>query len=404
MRRVLLIALLAVAAVLLGAIPVRSQSRDADRPRIHAAHTDLETGVVTIEGEGFGRRIPRVTIDHHELAVLSSSPTEILALLSPVIPGAYRLTVYTRRGKDHEDTIDITIGTVGPQGPEGPEGPAGLQGLTGDAGATGLAGPQGLAGPTGATGPQGPAGPAGPPGDVGPQGPVGAQGAQGPQGEMGLAGPIGPAGDVGPQGPVGPQGAQGAQGEVGLQGPAGPAGATGDVGPQGPIGPPGPQGVPGETGLPGPQGLAGATYLTQRTWSESTVVACCNWVTLVPSRFQANTAGGPLLIQMSISMTGGADATCAPFVDDQWAGAFVNLPGWNAPTPFWREGIIKTGSPALSWHQWRPSRIYPGVPSGLHNFEVRCASNAQIPPALSLLSVNDPTGAIYSYISVLELK
>jgi hypothetical protein len=105
---------------------------------------------------------------------------------------------------------------------------------------------------------------------------------------------------------------------------------------------------------------------------------------------------------MSISMTGGADATCAPFIDDQWAGAFANLPGWNAPTPFWREGIIKTGSPALSWHQWRTSRIYPGVPSGLHNFEVRCATNSQ----MGAMSVNDSTsiGTFYSYISVLELK
>jgi hypothetical protein len=137
----------------------------------------------------------------------------------------------------------------------------------------------------------------------------------------------------------------------------------------------------------------------QHTWNASTAVVCCNWVTLVPSKFQAATTGGALVIQVSISMAGGSNATCAPFIDGVWAGSFEPLPGSGATTPFWREGIIHTGD--AWWHEWRTTRVYPKVPAkDPHDFEVRCATDSP----WAGLSVNDPSGVFYSYMSVQEIK
>lgn len=415
MRRFLVVSLLVIAALSFSATPARSKSNDADSPRIHEAHADLETGVLTIQGEGFGRRIPRVTIDHQELAVLSSSPTQILALLSPIVPGTYRLTVYTRKGKEHEDTIDITIGTIGPQGPEGAQGLVGAQGLAGAVGPAGPAGPQGPAGPTGATGPQGSAGPQGaqgPVGSTGEMGPQGPAGSVGPTGEMGPAGPAGPQGEMGPQGPkgdtgpqgltgpqgsAGPIGATGPQGSQGEMGPQGPAGVAGPAGPMGPVGPIGPAGATGPQGLQGPAGPAGATYMGQQTWNTQSLVGCCNFTLLSGSPLVVTTSGGTLLIQMNISMTGGSHSSCAPFVDNAWAGSFLPLPS-TAPTsvaPSWREGLMQTSGGG--WHQWSPTRAYPSVPAGTHTFDVRCVTDA------GALQVNNAAG-IFSSFSVTELK
>lgn len=386
MRRFLVVTLLVLAAVLLRPVPARSQSsasRGADSPRIHEAHADLEAGVLIIEGEGFGRRIPRVTLDHQALAVLSSSPTQILAVLPPIVPGAYRLTVLTRKGKDHEDTIDITIGTIGPSGPEGPPGPAGLQGLAG------------VAGPAGAAGPAGPEGPVGPAGLPGPAGPQGAQGLAGATGEMGPQGPAGPVGPTGQMGPQGPAGLAGPAGEVGPQGPKGDTGAQGSVGP---VGPSGPQGVAGPVGPTGLQGPAGATYMGQQTWNTQSLVLCCNFTPLGGSSFVATTNGGTLLIQMAISMTGGGHSSCAPFVDNAWAGSFLPLPSTPpvaGVSPSWREGLMQTSG--SGWRQWSPTRLYPSVPAGTHTFDVRCVTDT------GALQVNN-AGGIFSYFGVIELK
>lgn len=85
-------------------------------------------------------------------------------------------------------------------------------------------GPQGIQGPQGIPGPLGPMGPAGPKGDTGLAGVIGQMGAAGQIGAPGAAGPTGPTGPPGPAGPAGPGGADGAPGPMG---PAGPAGANG---------------------------------------------------------------------------------------------------------------------------------------------------------------------------------
>jgi hypothetical protein len=115
------------------------------------------------------------------------------------------------------------------------------------------------------------------------------------------------------------------------------------------------------------------------------------------SSFQATTNGGPIFIQMNISMMGGAHATCAPFIDDVWAGSFLPLASTRPTTsaPSWREGLMQTSM--VAWQQWSPTRVYPGVPAGPHTFDVRCAIEA------GLLQVNNSAG-IASYMSVIELK
>jgi type II secretory pathway pseudopilin PulG len=76
----------------------------------------------------------------------------------------------------------------GEPGPEGPPGPPGIPGRDGADGRDGLDGTDGPPGPAGEQGPPGPHGPMGPPGQEGPQGPPG------PAGDAGPAGPTCPEG------------------------------------------------------------------------------------------------------------------------------------------------------------------------------------------------------------------
>ena len=165
--------------------------------RVDSAVPNLVSQVVTISGANFGSQPPSVTLNDVPLALLSSSPTQIVAALPASViatPGTYQLVV--RKGNSNSQnsanvaTLDVAIGNFGAEG---------------------------------STGAQGTVGPVGPRGETGPQGEVGPAGPQGPIGSIGPQGAIGP---VGPQGPIGLTGAQGAIG------PAGPQGRTGADGPR----------------------------------------------------------------------------------------------------------------------------------------------------------------------------
>jgi hypothetical protein len=146
---------------------------------------------ITINGTGFGSRLPKVLLGTTALTVTQSSNTTVTANLPPATPaGAYLLTV------QNSETSLLTIfaadiGQIGPVGPQGPAGAIGSMGVPGLPGAIGPAGPQGVAGPIGPSGAQGIPGPIGPAGQPGPVGPAGQQG---------VAGPSGPTGPTGPQG------------------------------------------------------------------------------------------------------------------------------------------------------------------------------------------------------------
>jgi len=185
-------------------ILLATASTASAQPEIVRADADLESGVVTALGHGFGTTSGRAVLNGSrgslfaELIAITWTDTEVVALLPSGLPdGAYHLEISTRpngKSPNYFDRIDITIGAKGPKGDAGPQGLAGTNGVAGPTGATGAAGPQGAAGPSGATGPQGPAGPAGQAGAAGPTGSIGPVGPIGPQGEPGAAGPTGPSG------------------------------------------------------------------------------------------------------------------------------------------------------------------------------------------------------------------
>lgn len=180
------------------------------QPAITEARAD--GSVLRILGFNLGSGKPRVTLGTLALTVVSTTATQIDALIPAAVgPGSYLLAVNLGKAKGGDsdrndddgkyDEFWVTIGMAGLPGPAGPQGPAAKDGAAGPPGPQGLVGP---AGKDGATGPQGPAGPQGIAGAAGPQGP------QGPQGLQGFTGPQGPVGNTGAQGAQGPQGPAGA--------------------------------------------------------------------------------------------------------------------------------------------------------------------------------------------------
>ncbi len=194
-------------------------------------------------------------------------------------------------------------------------------------------------------------------------------------------------------GAVGPQGQPGAPGLNGLDG-------LGAEGPAGPQGEPGAMGLPGPAGPQGPQGPSGASLLQEQTWSVATSVVCCDWVTVAGSGFTTETAGGPLMVQMSLSLLGGpsdSHVTCAPFLNGKWAGEFGGLPAFGPPAAVsYREGLMQVTNNV--WTQWRAARVYPGLPAATYAVDVRCSVNTQF------VTVNSPFNIAPSYVSVIELK
>lgn len=172
-------------ALALSAVAIKAQG-PTSQLEITRVEIDDSINEITITGVNFGTGLPIVTLEGVALSVITSTPTQIVAVWpSGVEPGTYLLEVSRGSGVNQNDEMDITVGSAGEPGPAGPPGPQGETGATGA---------QGTAGPTGPQGETGPAGPAGP---------------TGPQGETGATGPQGPAGPTGPQGPQGPPGTSG---------------------------------------------------------------------------------------------------------------------------------------------------------------------------------------------------
>jgi hypothetical protein len=182
---------------------------------------------ITINGTGFGSKLPNVSLGTTALTVTQSSNAAITANLpAGIAAGAYLLTVQNG-ASNLFGVFTADIGQVGPIGPQGPAGGSGPAGLPGAAGPTGARGPAGAPGPAGAQGPIGLTGSAGP---IGATGPAGSQGPAGPAGATGQAGAAGPSGPSGPSGPVGPSGTANIFGQNILQSIQGGAGATCTIG------------------------------------------------------------------------------------------------------------------------------------------------------------------------------
>ena len=135
--------------VLLFACTALAKAQQTVFPIIQSVTENALGTQITINGKGFGTKLPRVALTGSPLTVNSASDTSVSANLpSGIVPGAYLLTVQNATS-GLLGIFDATIGQVGPTGPQGPPGPAG---------ATGPAGPTGPTGPAGPTGPPGPSG------------------------------------------------------------------------------------------------------------------------------------------------------------------------------------------------------------------------------------------------------
>lgn len=145
-----------------------------------------------------------------------------------------------------------------------------------------------------------------------------------------------------------------------------------------------------------PSASTGGTLVAEHSWATGTSVACCSWRDVDNSGFSGETHGGALLIAVKIYMRGGSQShsTCQPLIDGQWAGGYGSLPNpGGLGDIFWKEGLVFTSS---VWLAWTPSRVYPGVAAGSHNFSLQCATD------LGTVLVGQET--IPSAISVIELK
>lgn len=120
---------------------------------VTSVEADTAVGILTIRGEnlraGKARKPTKVLLGAslEPLPVIASSPTEITAVLPPLVPGSYLLTVGYGLSQPQFDQAWVAIGGTGVPGPQGTPGPAGPPGSPG---ATGPAGPQGPPGTSGA--------------------------------------------------------------------------------------------------------------------------------------------------------------------------------------------------------------------------------------------------------------
>lgn len=245
-------------ALMLLAVPVLAAAQGNHSPYILSVTENTAGTQITINGNEFGNKTPRVTLDGTALTVVSSTDTSITTKLpTGIAAGAYLLTVENedRRWDDDHRTafFEAAIGAIGQTGPQGPQGPMGLPG------------PQGIQGPQGATG---------------------AQGAQGPQGATGAQGP---------------QGATGATGAQGAQGPQGPQGATGATGATGPAGPTGPTGAAGATGPAGAAGVNGGLVLSANMLFENNPVTAVGYAVGV-NPFLENTGPGTIIPETMLAL------------------------------------------------------------------------------------------------------
>jgi IPT/TIG domain len=134
-------ALLLMLALCAPLLPARAALRDNEgQVIVTRAEVDFGTNRITIMGKNFGTVTPTVRLEYETLVVVSSSPTQIVAVLPAVVPaGTYLLTIRRpKKGKvdsnakckedDDCQTVDITIGAVGPSQPDGATG--GAEGAT----------------------------------------------------------------------------------------------------------------------------------------------------------------------------------------------------------------------------------------------------------------------------------
>lgn len=146
-RRVLAFSLLA-----LFVLHVHGAAAQGFTPTVTRVRADLPNALLHIDGSEFTTEtnvfLGFTAGTYEQLAVISVSPTEIVAALSSTAPGTYVLVVENR---NKTVSVEVTLGTVGPRGEPGPPGEPGAQGERGPQGEPGADGADGARGPRGLT-------------------------------------------------------------------------------------------------------------------------------------------------------------------------------------------------------------------------------------------------------------
>jgi hypothetical protein len=141
------------------------------------------------------------------------------------------------------------------------------------------------------------------------------------------------------------------------------------------------------------QGPSGIVNSGQKSWINGPAIPAGAWGNIPGSVLPFTSSGGPLMISLDLTLINGSHGSCRPIIDNQWAGAYGNLP--NPGDPFWQEGLTYTAGGV--WHPWQKTRLYPGVPAGNHTLQVQCATDAGV---LSVCAA----GSVACSISFFEIK
>ena len=155
-RRALVALVLSLALCAVGIVPATATTTTTSGvPIITSVQLNLPaTGQITINGTGFGKTRPTVTMGGTPLVVNDGfSNTNLVASLPTPLPvaGDYLLVVQNTSSRLF-GVLTVTIGAAGAQGPKGDQGDPGPQGPQGPQGPAGAQGPQGVQGPAGADG------------------------------------------------------------------------------------------------------------------------------------------------------------------------------------------------------------------------------------------------------------
>lgn len=147
-------------------------------------------------------------------------------------------------------------------------------------------------------------------------------------------------------------------------------------------------------------GGGGGTLVFNKRWNDKSSFGSFAWHTIIGSEVGAIVGGGPLLVQMNVSLSYGGHRTCRPVIIETVSGGSVVqwLGDYSSQTkpysdPFWTEGWTSSYSPIM----WATSKIYTDVPAGTHTFALQCATDS------SFVEVNDGY-SLFSSWSVTELK
>ena len=109
--------------------------------------------------------------------------------------------------------------------------------------------------------------------------------------------------------------------------------------------------------------------LWQHRWKGTESVASGTWKKIAGADAPIVTRGGPLEIELGISLSAGGDSACRPTIDGEWAGKAQGLP----QVATWHEGRARTSFAPILWSR---VRVYYDIAAGEHTLGVECRTSS----------------------------